>query len=204
MSYKLEMCPEAEKARRKPRADSLRNREALLKAATEIFSTAGAQASLEAVAKRAGVGIGTLYRHFPSRESLFEAVYRHEVDLLSDLAITLSEEPNAFGALRNWFQASIKLVATKKGMMQALQLATYGNAELKTYSSVRMVEAVDQLMQRAIAQGSLKNDITADDLLRTLVGIYYAQTEEDWQPKALKLLDIFLDGLRNRGASTKD
>ncbi len=80
----MEMVPETQKARRKPRADSLRNREALLKAATDIFSAGGQQASLEAVAKRAGVGIGTLYRHFPTREALFEAVYRHEVDVLAD------------------------------------------------------------------------------------------------------------------------
>lgn len=198
------MVSDTKKARRKPRADSLRNRETLLKAATEIFSAGGPPANLEAVAKRAGVGIGTLYRHFPSREDLFEAVYRHEVDLLSDLATSLIDEPNAFGALRQWFQANIKLVATKKGMMQTLQLAVYGNAELKAYSFARMVEAVDQLMQRAIAQGTMRADISADDLLRTLIGIFYAQTEEDWQAKALKLLDIFLDGLSNRAAGIRD
>lgn len=195
------MVPETQKARRKPRADSLRNREALLKAATDIFSAGGQQASLEAVAKRAGVGIGTLYRHFPTREALFEAVYRHEVDVLADLAVDLAAEPDGFTALRQWLRANVKLVATKKGMMQTLQLAVFGNAELKAYSTTRMVEALDRLLQRAITEGSLRNDITASDLLRTLIGIYYAQPDEEWQPKALKLLDIFLDGLRFRAPS---
>ncbi|KQZ48522.1 transcriptional regulator [Rhizobium sp. Root149] len=190
------MVPEAKKTRRKPRADSVRNREILLKAATEIFSVGGTQASLEAVAKKAGVGIGTLYRHFPSREELFEAVYRHEVDQLCDLASTLGHETDAFAALRQWLQANVRLVATKKGMMQALQLAVYGNPELKASSTARMVEALDLLLQRAVAGGSLRDDISAEDLLRTLIGIYYAQPENDWQAKALKLLDIFLDGLR--------
>ena len=192
------MVPETKKTRRKPRADSLRNRETLLKAATEIFSAGGPQASLEAVARRAGVGIGTLYRHFPSREDLFEAVYRHEVDLLSELASHLTQEEDAFVALRTWLQANVKLVATKKGMMQTLQLAVYGNAELKAYSTARMVEALDRLLQRAISQGSVRADISAEDLLRTLIGIYYAQPEDNWQPKALMLLDIFLNGLTSK------
>src|SRR5882757_5187557 len=105
---------------RKPRVDSLRNRERVLQAATRVFSAGGPEASLEAVARRAGVGIGTLYRHFPTRESLFEAVYRHEVDGLADLAERLLQESPPVDALRKWLRAIVQLVATKKGMLAAL------------------------------------------------------------------------------------
>src|SRR5271155_4333914 len=96
---------ESAKRRRKPRADSILNRERLLEAAAEIFAAGGAQASLEAVARHAEVGIGTLYRHFPTREALFEAVYRREVDQLGDLADRLAREPDPVEALRAWLHA---------------------------------------------------------------------------------------------------
>src|ERR671930_145288 len=89
---------------RKPRADAVRNRERVLEAAKVVFSAGGPEASLEAVAKRAGVGIGTLYRHFPTREALFEAVYRREVEQLSDLAEQLKEEAEPLDALRRWMR----------------------------------------------------------------------------------------------------
>src|ERR1700754_1113732 len=101
---------------RRPRADGLRNRERVLEAAKAIFSAGGADASLEAVARHAGVGIGTLYRHFPTREALFEAVYRREVGQLVDLADQLKTEPAPTQALRRWLQSSVEFVATKKGM----------------------------------------------------------------------------------------
>src|SRR5438876_11725942 len=99
---------------RKPRADAVRNRERVLQAAKRVFSAGGSDASLEAVAKRAGVGIGTLYRHFPTREALFEAVYRREVDQLSELAEQLKSAPEPVDALRRWLKANVELVATKK------------------------------------------------------------------------------------------
>ena len=114
---------ETAKRSRKPRADSILNRERLLEAATEIFAAGGPQASLEAVARRAEVGIGTLYRHFPTREALFEAVYRREVDQLGDLADRLARKADPVEALRTWPHAQVRLVATKKGMIEGLQLA---------------------------------------------------------------------------------
>src|ERR1700691_2520790 len=116
------MGPESAKRRRKPRADSILNRERVLEAAAEIFAAGGAQASLEAVARRAEVGIGTLYRHFPTREALFEAVYRREVHQLSELAEQLKDETSPVEALRRWLHSDIELVATKKGMSAALAL----------------------------------------------------------------------------------
>src|SRR5215472_404893 len=108
------------KSSRKPRADALRNRDRVLEAAKVVFSAGGPDASLEAVAKRAGVGIGTLYRHFPTREALFEAVYRREVEQLSELAEQLKHEPEPVEALRRWLRSNVEFVATKKGMATAL------------------------------------------------------------------------------------
>src|ERR1700750_2107280 len=101
---------------KKPRADAARNRERVLEAAKEVFSAGGAEASLEAVARRAGVGIGTLYRHLPTREALYEAVYRREVEQLSELAEHLKAEPAPVEALRRWLRANVEFVATKRGM----------------------------------------------------------------------------------------
>jgi AcrR family transcriptional regulator len=186
------------KANRKPRADSIRNRELLIEAATQVFSAGGQQASLEAVARQAGVGIGTLYRHFPTREALFEAVYRREVDQLGDLAERLAREAAPVEALRRWMHANVRLVATKKGMVEGLQLVAHGSSELKAYSFERLTSALALLLDRGVATGELRADVTADDLLRTLIGIFYAERATDWQPSALRLVDVFVDGLRTR------
>jgi AcrR family transcriptional regulator len=192
------MGPETAKPQRKLRADSIRNRELLLEAATEVFSAGSPQASLEAVARQAGVGIGTLYRHFPTREALFEAVYRHEVDHLGDLAEQLARDDGPTQALRTWLHANVRLVATKKGMIEALQPAAHGSSELKVYSFERLTTAIGLLLDRAIAAGEIRADISAEDLLRTLVGIFYSQGAGEWQPTALRLVDVFVDGLRKR------
>lgn len=188
----------AAKTQRKPRADSIRNRDLLIEAATEVFSAGGRQASLEAVAKRAGVGIGTLYRHFPTREALFEAVYRHEVDQLAEFAERLGAEPSPVEALRQWLQANVRLVATKKGMIEALHLVAHGSSELKAYSFNRLTNALALLLDRGVKAGDLRADVTAEDLLRTLVGIFYAEGGSNWQPTAQRLVDVFVDGLRKR------
>ncbi|TCM53804.1 TetR family transcriptional regulator [Rhizobium sp. PP-F2F-G48] len=192
------MDQEHAKARRKPRADAVRNRERLLEAATAVFRLGGAQASLEAVATEAGVGIGTLYRHFPTREALFDAVYRHEVDLLADLAQELVADADPVAALKAWLQANVRLVATKKGMIEGLQLAVVGSTELKAYSYERMVGAIGLLLDRAAAADMIRDDVSPDELLRTLLGIFYSHGPTDWQPTALRMVDVFVDGLRKR------
>lgn len=187
------------KASRKPRADSIRNRELLLEAATVVFSAGGQQASLEAVARRAGVGIGTLYRHFPTREALFEAVYRHEVDQLAELAGRLSGDAAPVEALRQWLHANVRLMATKKGMIEALQLvANSHSSELKAYSFERLTNAIGLLLEHGVAAGRLRSDIAPEELLRTLVGIVYSQGQANWLQASLRLVDIFVDGLRTR------
>jgi AcrR family transcriptional regulator len=184
---------------RKPRADAVRNRERLLETAADIFSAGGPGASLEAVAKRAGVGIGTLYRHFPTREALFEAVYRREVDQLSERAERLANEFEPVEALRRWLHANVRLVATKKGMVAALALAAYRPSELHAYSADRLTKAVGSLLDRAVKAGEIRADITPEDLLRALVGMSYnVYDTPDWRKTALRLADVFVDGLRKR------
>jgi AcrR family transcriptional regulator len=180
---------------RKPRADAARNRERVLEAAKVVFSTGGPDASLEAVARRAGVGIGTLYRHFPTREALFEAVYR-EVEQLSELAEQLKNETSPVEALRRWLRSNVEFVATKKGMAAALALAAHGMSELHAYSSDRLGRAIGALLDRAAAAGEIRADVEPADVLRALVGMCYMNDQPGWQASVNRLLDIFVDGLR--------
>jgi AcrR family transcriptional regulator len=184
--------------KRKPRADAIRNRERVLEAAKAVFSQGGPEASLETVAKRAGVGIGTLYRHFPTREALYEAVYRHEVEQLVELAKHLEAETAPVEALRRWLQAGVEFMATKKGMATALAMAAQGSPDLVAYSLDRLTRALGQLLQRAAATGEIRADIGPEDLFRTLVGMCYAHDRPGWQANVLRLVDVFIDGLRRR------
>lgn len=195
------MDDRSEGTRRKPRADAIRNRERLLEAAKDVFSAGGPEASLEAVARSAGVGIGTLYRHFPTREALFEAVYRREVDQLSDLADELLDEGSPVDALRSWLRANVELVATKKGMLAALALAAHGPQELYAYSFERLTNAIGKLLGRAVEAGEIRTDVSPEDVLRALVGICYMHDQPGWQSTVMRLVDIFVDGLCVRGKS---
>jgi AcrR family transcriptional regulator len=187
----------AQKTARRPRTDALRNRENLLAAAKAVFSLGGPEASLEAVARRAGVGIGTLYRHFPTREALYEAVYRREVEQLADLAEQLKTVDVApVEALRQWLHANVEFVATKKGMAAALALAAHGSSELTAYSLERLTKAVGMLLERAVAAGEIRADVGPEDLLRALIGIFSMQDQAGRQERVLRLVDVLVDGLR--------
>src|SRR6202158_1846301 len=183
---------------RKPRMDAVRNRERVLEAAKTVFSAGGPEASLEAVARTAGVGIGTLYRHFPTREALFEAVYRREVQQLSELAEQLKSEADPVDALRRWLRSNVEFVATKKGMSAALALAVQSSSELTAFSFDRLTKAVGALLDRAVAAGEIRSDISPEDLLRALVGMCYLHDQPGWQKSVVRLLDVFVDGLRVR------
>src|SRR6202161_2545019 len=183
---------------RKPRADAIRNRERVLEAAKAVFSAGGPEASLEAVAKRAGVGIGTLYRHFPTREALFEAVYRREVQQLGELAEALKSEADPVDALRRWLRSNVEFVATKKGMSAALALAVQSSSEVTGFSFDRLTKAVGALLDRAVAAGEIRADISPEDLLRALVGMCYMHDHPGWQKSVMRLVDVFVDGLRVR------
>jgi AcrR family transcriptional regulator len=193
-----DMARQPAETARKLRVDAVRNRERVLEAAKTVFSTGGGEASLEAVAKRAGVGIGTLYRHFPTREALFEAVYRREVEQLAQLAEELKSDASPIEALRRWLRANIEFAATKKGMSTALALAAHASPNLRAYTFDRLTKAVGALLERAIAMGELRPDVGPEDLLRTLVGMYYMHDQPGWQDRVARLMDIFIDGLRVR------
>ena len=190
------MEQQAPKTDRKPRVDALRNRERVLEAAKAVFSAGGAGASLEAVARQAGVGIGTLYRHFPTREALFDAVYRREVEHLYELAAKDHEQGiTPVEALRHWLKSNVKFIATKRGMSAALALAAQ-SPELKAYSWDRLTAAAGAMLARAIASGEIRAGIGSEDLLRALVGMCYMNDQPGWQESTLRLIDIFVDGLR--------
>jgi AcrR family transcriptional regulator len=184
------------KSSRKPRADALRNRERVLEAAKTVFSAGGPDASLEAVAREAGVGIGTLYRHFPTREALYEAVYRREVEQLSELAEELKGEAAPVEALRRWLRSNVEFVATKKGMATALALAAGPPSELTAFSFERLTKAIGMLLERAVAAGEARADITPEDLLRTMVGMCMLHDQPGWQASVVRMLDVLVDGLR--------
>jgi AcrR family transcriptional regulator len=191
--------------RRKPRSDAVKNRERLIEAAKEVLGKGGPDASLEAVARRADVGIGTLYRHFPTREALFQAVYRHEVEQLIKLADDLAGRGDPVEALRSWMHAYVGLVATKRGLLGALAVVVSESSKaLYAELSVRVTAAVKVLLTRAVATGELRPDIRADDLLHTMFALCYArQPEAGWKEQVLRLLDIFIDGLRTRQSGRK-
>jgi AcrR family transcriptional regulator len=189
------MADQSAASLRRPRADAVRNRERVLESAKAVFSAGGPEASLEAVAKHAGVGIGTLYRHFPTREALFEAVYRREVQQLSELAEQLKTDAAPVEALRRWLRSNVEFVATKKGMSAALALAVKAPSELTAFSFDRLTQAVGGLLERAVAAGEIRSDVSPEDLLRALVGMCYLHDQPGWQTSVLRLLDVFVDGL---------
>jgi AcrR family transcriptional regulator len=147
------------------------------------------------VVRRAGVGIGTLYRHFPTREALFEAVYRREVEQLGELAEDLKSEADPVEALRRWLRSNVEFVATKKGMSAALALAVHGSSELYAYTFDRLTNAVGVLLDRAVAAGEIRSDIGPEDLLRALAGMCYMHDQPGWQATVLRLAEVFVDGL---------
>src|SRR5471030_150514 len=184
------------KPARKPRADSVRNRERVLEAAKAVFAAGGPEASLEAVARQAGVGVGTLYRHFPTRQTLFEAVYRREVEQLVELAEQLGTDLPPLAALRRWMRANVEFVATKKGMSAALAVAVHASSDLTAYSMDRLGRALETLLQRAVKAGVIRDDIGPEDILRTIVGLCYTHDKPGWQGNVLRLVDVFVDGMR--------
>ncbi|HLY81301.1 MAG TPA: helix-turn-helix domain-containing protein [Caulobacteraceae bacterium] len=181
---------------RKPRADAQRNRERLIEAAKAAFADVGADVSLEEIARRAGVGIGTLYRHFPTRDAIVEAVYRREVQQLARSAKRLLASRPAGEALHQWMRLFVDYIATKKVIAQALSTLVGGTTDLYAASGVLITDAMTMLVTRAAAAGDIRADADPADLLHALVGFTYAPSGPGWQASALRLIDILMDGLR--------
>ena len=181
---------------RQLRADARRNREKLLDVAAAAFAEAGVETSLEDIARRAGVGIGTLYRHFPTRESLVEQVYRHELEALGDTAEELAGRLAADVALEEWMQRFVSYLATKRGMADSLRLLMTTNSELFAKASGLVPQTLQRLLDAAAAARSIRGDVEASDILQALSGLYSAPAGPDWQPRARRLVGLLMDGLR--------
>jgi AcrR family transcriptional regulator len=181
---------------RAPRKDAARNREALLAAAAEVYAERGIEASLEEIARRAGVGIGTLYRHFPNRDALNEAVYRREVDSLCDGADGLLTAAAPVDALAEWMRRFAGYVARKRGMAMALKSALGPDNELFSHSQRRIGAALDTLVKAAVASGEIRSDVDSEDLIRAMSGICMAADTPDRAERTGRLVDLLVDGLR--------
>jgi AcrR family transcriptional regulator len=184
---------------RKPRADSARNRQLLIDAAKAGFSGVGLDVSLEEIARRAGVGIGTLYRHFPTREAVVEAVYRREVEHLAEAVPQLLQSSPAGEALHKWMHLFVDYIATKRIIAPSLAAAAARTPALHKTSLELITGAVSTLVKRAIASGEVRKDIDPSDLLRAMVGVSYGNPDAGWEASARRLIDILMDGLRRKG-----
>src|ERR1700724_2195829 len=181
---------------RKPRTDAQRNRKRILEVAKEAFTRSGAQASLDDIAKEAGVGAGTLYRHFPTRDALIEAVYRTEVEKLAAAEKKFSESLPPIEALRAWMLLFVDYIATKQIIAPALNTLVGGPSKLFEGSRAQIQGAIDSLVKRAIRSGDMRRDLEPFDLLRALIGVSHVASGPDWRQSARRLVDILITGSR--------
>lgn len=187
-------CPQP--AHRKPRTDALRNRERILDVAKEAFTRDGADASLDDIAKQAGVGAGTLYRHFATRDALIEEVYRSEVEKLAAAAHEFAAAMSPAEALRAWLLLFVDYIAAKHIIARALNSVAGGPSRLYESSRSMVQGAIEELVKRAKKSGDVRRDIDAADLLRAVIGVSYVASGGDWQQSARRLVDILMAGSR--------
>jgi AcrR family transcriptional regulator len=178
------------------RADARRNRERLLAAARHLLAEQGMAASLEAVARQAGVGIGTLYRHFPTREALVEALYRDELDALLEASSRLSATLPPDEALAQFMLHSLDYMATKRGLGDSLRQLMQARPELLEAAQAGFPGTVARLLEAGIAAGRIRPDAEAEDVLQALAGLYSAPVGPDWRRRAGRVLLLLMDGLR--------
>jgi AcrR family transcriptional regulator len=181
---------------RKPRADAERNRARILEVAKEAFTRFGANVSLDDIAKQAGVGPGTLYRHFPTRESLLEAVYRTEVEKLAAAERKFSATMPPVEALRAWMLLFVDYIAAKQIIAPALNTLVGGHSKVFEATGVHIKGAINALVQRAVKSGDVRGDIEPLDLLRALVGVSNVASGPDWRQSAKRLVEILIAGSR--------
>ncbi|PRY16129.1 TetR/AcrR family transcriptional regulator [Kineococcus rhizosphaerae] len=180
-------------AERKVRADAQRNLDALLVAARDVFAVSGVDAPVREIAAKAGVGVGTVYRHFPQRSDLVTAVFRHEVDACAEQAPLLAAQHPPFEALRLWLLRFTGFVAAKRGLAAALHSGDPAFEPLPAYFSSRFEPALEALLEAAEAAGEIRRPLTADELLATLSRL--STPDQDYTER---VVDLLLDGLRHR------
>ncbi len=181
---------------RKPRADAQRNRERILEVAKEAFTRSGANASLDDIAKQARVGPGTLYRHFPTREELLQAVYRSEMEKLARAERKFAQSMPPIEALRAWLLLFVEAIEAKQLIAAALNTLVGDHKKIFESSYAQIHEAIHALVKRAINRGDIRKDLDPMDLLRALVGVANVATSPDWQQSAKRLVDILIIGSR--------
>jgi AcrR family transcriptional regulator len=181
---------------RKQRADAQRNRERILEIAKKEFTKAGANASLEEIAKKAGVGPGTLYRHFPTREDLLVAVYRSEMEKLAAAERRLADTLPPVEALRAWLLLFVDAVETKHIIAPVLNTLVGDPKKVFEAFHGQIHEALRALVKRAIKSGDIRKDLDPIDLLRALIGVANVSTSPDWPQSARRLVDILIQGAR--------
>ncbi|HEU0165883.1 MAG TPA: TetR family transcriptional regulator [Thermomicrobiales bacterium] len=180
---------------RRPRADAQRNRDRLLEVAMHAFATEGPDVSLEAIARTAGVGIGTLYRHFPTRDALVEAVYRNEISRVSALAGEFRASMAPETALRAWMTHFVAFMTTKHGMSDVFRavIASGGNPYGET--RILALDAVQSLIAAGARAGTIRDDVSPLDILTILNGLSFATDDPE---QTARLIDLVIDGLRRR------
>ncbi len=181
---------------RKPRADALRNRDLIVQVAKAAFTEHGAGASLDDIAKGSGVGSGTLYRHFPTREALLEAVYRAEVDKLAEAAEEFGRELPPLEALQAWLRLFIEYLATKKIIAAALHNLVGAPSNMFDESLSKVHSAVKSIFERAVEAGEIREDVNPVDVLRAIVGVTFFGPSDNWRDGAFRLMDILIQGSR--------
>jgi AcrR family transcriptional regulator len=186
----------AKKIARKPRADAQRNRERILEVAKQVFTHRGVEASMDEIARRAKIGPGTLYRHFPGRDDLLAAVYISEVEKLAEAQRKLSAELPAIEALRAWLLVFIDYIAAKKIIAPALNAMAGGPSRVYQQTGRLMEDAAKALASRAVASKDLRPDVDPMDMLRAIYGVSSAGSTEDWPAKARRFVDVLIQGSR--------
>jgi AcrR family transcriptional regulator len=181
---------------RKLRADAQRNRERILDVAKEAFTRFGADACLDDIAKQAEVGPGTLYRHFPTRDALIEAVYQSEVEKMAAAERKFAETMPPVEALRTWMLLFVDHIAAKQIIAPALNSVAGGPSKLFEGSRGLVQGAIDALVKRAIKSGDIRSDLVPFDLLRALIGVAHVASGDGWQQSARRLVDILIAGSR--------
>lgn len=186
------------------RADARRNRQRLLVAALQAFSTGDEKVTLEAIAKSAGVGIGTLYRHFPTREALVEAVYRNELERLRASVDELLEFNDADVALRTWMDRFADYVRTKRGMADALRAVVASGAITASETRDTLTAAIEILLDAGALAGTTRGDVSAEDVLASLTGILLASGAPHQRQQAARMLALLMDALAPRAPQARD
>ncbi|AXV84787.1 TetR/AcrR family transcriptional regulator [Ralstonia solanacearum] len=184
---------------RKPRADAERNRQRLLEVAKGAFAEKGVSASLEEIAREAGLGIGTLYRHFPTREALIDEIYRDEGSRLAEAAQRLSAELAPLDAVREWLLLFVGYLANKQIQADVLNCMVGGDDRLCTLSVDALIEALTLLIQRAKQSGEIRLAIEPLDLLCAVAGVATFGADTDWEASARRLVELMISGLRGAG-----